>query len=87
MSLSLGVLTLGSVALAQEVTGGTGLVTDASGNDVSSSPGTTANGDGPTFIYGDITTGPGYTVIGAPPTTSTTPPPAPPPVPAPTDPA
>lgn len=77
LSLSLAAFTLGGVALAQEVTPGTGLITDASGNSVNSSPGTSANGDGETIIYGDITTGPGYTVIGAPPTTTTAPIPGP----------
>lgn len=79
LSLSLGVFTLGGVVLAQEVTPNTtGLITSADGNDVSSGPGTAANGDGQTVIYGDITTGPGYTVIGEPPTTTVTaPPPAP----------
>ena len=77
LSLSLAVLTLGGAAVAQEVTPGTGLITDASGNTVNSTPGTSANGDGQTIIYGDITTGPGYTVIGAPPTTTSGPAPAP----------
>lgn len=73
LSLSLSVLTLGGVAMAQELTPTTGLITDASGNSVNSTPGTSSNGDGQTIIYGDITTGPGYTVIGAPPTTTTGP--------------
>lgn len=88
LSLSLGVFTLGGVVLAQEVTPNTtGLITSADGNDVSSGPGSAANGDGQTVIYGDITTGPGYTVIGEPPsTTVTAPPPAPVnPAPAPVD--
>lgn len=77
LSLSLSALTLGGVAMAQEFTPTTGLITDASGNSVNSTPGTSSNGDGQTIIYGDITTGPGYTVIGAPPTTTTGPAPAP----------
>jgi hypothetical protein len=79
LSLSLGVFTLGGVVVAQEVTPNTtGLITSADGNDVSSGPGSAANGDGQTVIYGDITTGPGYTVIGEPPSTTVS---APPPVP------
>jgi hypothetical protein len=88
LSLSLGVFTFGGVVLAQEVTPNTtGLITSADGNDVSSGPGSAANGDGQTVIYGDITTGPGYTVIGEPPsTTVSAPPPAPVnPAPAPVD--
>lgn len=74
VSLSLGLFTLGGVTIAQEIpTTGTGLITDASGNEVSSGPGTSVNGDGETIIYGDITTGPGYTVIGAPPVPVTVP--------------
>jgi hypothetical protein len=80
LSLSLGLVTLGGVAMAQTYSPTGGLITDASGSDVSSGPGSVVNGDGETIIYGDITTGPGYTVIGQPPepvTTTTGPAPAP----------
>jgi hypothetical protein len=73
LSLALGAFTLSGVTLAQETVPTTSLDTNASGNDVSSGRGSVVNGDGETIIYGDITTGPGYTVIGQPPTTTTTP--------------
>ncbi len=56
-----------SVAMAQEK-GVQGIATNADGAYVTSTAGLnpTANGAGGTIIYGDITTGPGYTVIGPP---------------------
>ena len=55
-----------------------GISTNADGSYVKSTAGLnpTAGGDGGTIVYGDITTGPGYTVIG-PPSVSTAPAPAP----------
>lgn len=62
-SLSLTFGALGNVASAQ-----TPITTNADGSYVTSTAGVnpTANGGGGTIIYGDITTGPGYTVIGPP---------------------
>ncbi len=78
-SVSLSLAGLG-VATAQE-NGVQGITTNADGSYVTSTAGTnpTANGEGGTIIYGDITTGPGNTVIG-PPSIVTEPAPAPAPV-------
>ena len=67
LSLSLSLAGLSQVATAQEVIPG-GISTNADGSYVTSTAGVnpTANGGGGTIIYGDITTGPGYTVIGPP---------------------
>jgi hypothetical protein len=73
VSLSLGLAGLGG-AMAQEVIPG-GISTNADGSYVTSTAGVnpTANGGGGTIIYGDITTGPGHTVIGSPPVVQTNP--------------
>lgn len=65
LSLGLGLASLSGVASAQTPVG---LVTNADGANVSSRAGVnpTADGGGGTVIYGDITTGPGSHVIGAP---------------------
>ena len=77
VSLSLSLAGLSSVAVAQDK-GAEGISTNADGSYVKSTagPNPTAGGDGGTIVYGDITTGPGYTVIG-PPSVSTAPAPAP----------
>lgn len=71
ISLGLGLASLSGVASAQTPAG---ISTNADGSYVSSRAGVnpTADGGGGTVIYGDITTGPGYHVIGAP-TASTAP--------------
>src|SRR3954466_16134510 len=48
--------------------GSEGMTTNADGSYVTSTTGSspTANGEGGTIVYGDITTGPGYHVIGPP---------------------
>ena len=63
-SLSLSLAGVAGVALAQENTV-QGITTNADGVDVTSTAGLnpTANGEGGTIIYGDINTGPGYTVV------------------------
>jgi hypothetical protein len=77
LSLSLSLAGLSGAALAQEK-GAEGISTNADGSYVRSTAGLnpTAGGDGGTIVYGDINTGPGYTVIG-PPSVSTAPLPAP----------
>jgi hypothetical protein len=71
ISLGLGLASLSGIASAQTPAG---ISTNADGSYVSSRAGTApaADGDGGTVIYGDITTGPGTHVIGAP-TVSTEP--------------
>ena len=66
-SLSLSVAGAAGAALAQE-SNVQGITTNADGSHVTSTAGVnpTANGEGGTVIYGDINTGPGYTVIGPP---------------------
>lgn len=83
LSLSLGLASLAGQVAAQE--NAAGISTNADGSYVTSTAGVnpTANGGGGTIIYGDITTGPGYTVIGPPSVAQTSPPPAPVPEPAP----
>jgi hypothetical protein len=84
VSLSLSLVSLASGAVAQEKNG-EGITTNADGSYVTSTAGVnpTANGGGGTVIYGDINTGPGYTVIEppaattSPPAATTSPPPAP----------
>lgn len=86
-SMSLSLAAIAGPTLAQN-NGVQGISTNADGAYVSSTAGVnpTANGQGGTIIYGDINTGPGYTVV-EPPTTvqtgSTTPPPAAAPAPEP----
>ena len=86
-SLTLTLAGMAEATLAQD-NGGQGITTNADGAYVSSTAGVnpTANGEGGTIIYGDINTGPGYTVV-EPPTTvqtgSTAPPPAAAPAPEP----
>jgi hypothetical protein len=86
VGLGLGLAGFGGVVMAQEK-GVEGIVTNADGSYVTSTAGLnpTANGEGGTIIYGDITTGPGYTVIGAPSVSESAPPaetaPAPEPAP------
>lgn len=91
-SLSLSLAGSATAALAQEKSV-QGITTNADGSYVTSTSGVnpTANGEGGTIVYGDINTGPGYTVV-EPPTVNqvgaTTPPvaetaPAPAPEPAP----
>lgn len=65
LSLSLGLFSLSGIASAQMPAT---ISTNADGSNVSSRAGVnpTANGGGGTVIYGDITTGPGYHVIGVP---------------------
>lgn len=77
-SLSLALGNLAGVATAQEVVPGE-IITNADGSRVTSTAGVnpTANGGGGTIIYGDITTGPGYTVIGPPSVEYVAPPPEP----------
>lgn len=67
ISLSLSLAGAAGAALAQE-TVVEGIITNADGSYATSTSGVnpTANGEGGTIIYGDITTGPGYTVIGPP---------------------
>lgn len=82
--LGMGLASLGfPMAYAQE-TIPEGISTNADGSNVTSRAGrnATANGEGETIIYGDITTGPGHTVIG-PPSIERTTAPAPAPAPAP----
>ncbi len=69
-SLSLSLSAIAGAALAQE-SDVQGITTNADGSHVTSTSGVnpTANGAGGTIIYGDINTGPGYTVI-EPPTVS-----------------
>jgi hypothetical protein len=76
LALTLSVPTGG--AMAQD-NGADGLITNADGSYVTSTAGAnpTANGEGGTIVYGDINTGPGYHVIGAPSVVQTS---APPPV-------
>ncbi len=83
LSLSLSLSLLAGHVAAQE--NGAGIATNADGSYVTSTAGVnpTANGGGGTIIYGDITTGPGYTVIGPPSVVQTAPPPDPVPEPAP----
>src|SRR5687767_9279728 len=75
LSLSLSLVGVAS-ALAQDKNV-SGISTNADGSYVTSTAGVnpTANGGGGTIIYGDITTGPGYTVIGPPSVVNTAPPP------------
>jgi hypothetical protein len=65
--LGLSLTGLANVAQAQEKTAAD-IITNADGSNVASRAGLNpvANGEGGTIIYGDITTGPGNTVIGAP---------------------
>lgn len=65
LSMSLGLFSLSGIASAQMPAS---ISTNADGSSVSSRAGVnpTADGGGGTVIYGDITTGPGYHVIGAP---------------------
>jgi len=81
VSASLCLVGLTNVAIAQDK-GVAGISTNADGSYVTSTAGVnpTAGGDGGTIVYGDITTGPGNTVIGPP--SVVTGPPAPDPVPA-----
>lgn len=84
-SLSLSLAGVGSIAVAQENI--VPIVTNADGTSVKSTAGVnpTANGGGGTIVYGDINTGPGYTVIGPPSVTTVPAPPvetAPAPAPA-----
>ena len=67
ISLSLSLAGVTGVALAQEKDV-QGITTNADGSHVMSTAGVnpTANGEGGTIIYGDINTGPGYTVVGPP---------------------
>jgi hypothetical protein len=67
LSLGLSLTGLASIAQAQDKAA-SGIITNADGSNVASRAGLnpTANGEGGTIIYGDITTGPGNTVIGAP---------------------
>ena len=86
-SLSLSLAGAASTVLAQEKDV-QGISTSADGSNVTSTSGVnpTANGEGGTIVYGDINTGPGYTVVGPPSVVqngSTTPPPAAAPAPAP----
>jgi hypothetical protein len=76
--LSLSFTGLTSIAVAQEKAV-QGTATNADGSYVKSTAGShpTANGAGGTIVYGDINTGPGYTVIGPPSVEYTAPPPAP----------
>ncbi len=69
-SLSLSLSAITGTALAQE-NNAQGITTNADGSHVTSTSGVnpTANGAGGTIIYGDINTGPGYTVV-EPPTVS-----------------
>lgn len=77
LSLFLSVAGLSGPTLAQE-SPSQGISTNADGSHVTSTAGVnpTANGGGGTIIYGDISTGPGYTVI-TPATVETAPLPAP----------
>ncbi len=67
VSLSMSLGSVAGVAMAQEKDV-QGIATNADGAYVTSTAGLnpTANGEGGTIIYGDITTGPGYTEIGPP---------------------
>lgn len=67
VSLSLALGGLPWIASARDIVPG-GISTNADGSYVTSTAGVnpTANGGGGTVIYGDITTGPGYTVVGPP---------------------
>jgi hypothetical protein len=75
LGVGLALASFGGLVMAQEK-GIEGIVTNADGSYVTSTAGLnpTANGEGGTIIYGDITTGPGYTVIGAPSVSETAPP-------------
>jgi hypothetical protein len=78
-ALSLGLSLSGAVGIARaQEKAVEGIVTNADGANVRSTAGVnpTANGEGGTLIYGDITTGPGYNVIGAPAVVNTSPAPA-----------
>ena len=74
VSLSLGLAGTAGSAVAQDKNV-EGISTNADGSYVTSTAGLnpTANGEGGTIIYGDINTGPGYTVIGPPSVVNTEP--------------